>query len=261
MDLGSLIRQRRKGLHLTQDQVATRVGISKPYLSNIETGKVKNPPSDRVLRRLEQVLDFPSGQLQGQAHLARTPADIRQQQERLRAEVERLRAALGRLAKAAGRSGRIGALARRGLSGASNVSAALASNRAILIINKVAAGYPQEFTDLDYPPGVADEYVRAPDVTDRQAFAARVVGDSMLPKYREGDVVIFAPNTAARSGDDCFVRFAKDNSTTFKRLYLSRSGKIRLEALNDKYPPEEYEREEINGLWPAVMRIERIRPT
>ena len=33
-------------------------------------------------------------------------------------------------------------------------------------------------------------------------------GDSMVPKYREGDVVIFSPAANPRSGDDCFVRFA-----------------------------------------------------
>ena len=31
-----------------------KTGISKPYLSLIETGRVPNPPSDEKLRRLEQ---------------------------------------------------------------------------------------------------------------------------------------------------------------------------------------------------------------
>jgi SOS-response transcriptional repressor LexA len=126
------------------------------------------------------------------------------------------------------------------------------------VINKVQAGYPHHFTDLDYPPSVADEYVRVPDVHDPQAFAARVVGDSMEPRYHEGDLVVFAPNMPVRNGDECFVRFSVDDSTTFKR-YLQRGDRIRLEPLNTKYQPEEYDREEINGLWPAVMRIERIR--
>ncbi len=36
-------------------------------------------------------------------------------------------------------------------------------------------------------------------------------------------------------------------------------GKIRLEPLNDKYPPQEYDPDDISGLWPAVMRIEKLR--
>jgi len=44
-----------------------------------------------------------------------------------------------------------------------------------------AGAYTADFTDLDYPLNVADEYTAAPGLDDPQAFAARVVGDSMLP--------------------------------------------------------------------------------
>jgi len=37
----------------------------------------------------------------------------------------------------------------------------------------VSAGYPKDFTDLNYPKGVADEYVACPDLNDAEAFAAR----------------------------------------------------------------------------------------
>jgi len=147
----------------------------------------------------------------------------------------------------------------RRLQAGDNISQAIPAARAIPVINRVAAGYPTDFTDLDYPPSVADEYVRCPDVHDPQAFAARVVGDSMAPKYKQGDTIIFSPNTAPRDGDDCFVRFSKDNSTTFKRFTTTAAGRIRLAPLNPNYPPEEYDREEINGLWPATVRLERIR--
>ncbi len=140
-----------------------------------------------------------------------------------------------------------------------NISRPIAAGGIIPIINRVAAGYPEHFTDLDYPPSVADEYVRCPGVDDPQAFAARVVGDSMAPKYKEGDVVVFAPNAPVRNGDDCFVRFAEDNSTTFKRFSLQGDGRIRLEPLNRAYPVGVYDPEEINGLWPAVMRVEKLR--
>ena len=67
------------------------------------------------------------------------------------------------------------------------------STNSVPVINKVSAGYPKDFTDMSYPPRVADDYVGCPDVQDREAFAARVHGDSMTPKYREGDIVIFSP--------------------------------------------------------------------
>src|ERR1700722_12183252 len=75
--LGSKIRRQRRRLGLTLDELAGRTSISKPYLSLIETGRVSNPPSDEKLVRLEQSLGFTSGELLGQAHLQRTPKDVR----------------------------------------------------------------------------------------------------------------------------------------------------------------------------------------
>src|SRR5436309_14697762 len=75
--LGPKLRRQRRRLGLTLDELAGRTGISKPYLSLIETGRVPNPPSDEKLRRLEQTLGFNPGQLLTQAHLQRTPRDVR----------------------------------------------------------------------------------------------------------------------------------------------------------------------------------------
>ncbi|MDP6635621.1 MAG: S24 family peptidase [Phycisphaerae bacterium] len=127
----------------------------------------------------------------------------------------------------------------------------------IPIINHIPAGYPRDFTDMDYPPSVADEYVRCPDIHDPQAFAARVVGDSMEPNYHEGDIVVFAPNTPAESGQDCFVRL-DTGETTFKRVYQDDPATLRLQPLNDKHAAHVVSRREVTGLWPAVVRIERL---
>ena len=91
MSLGQLIRERRLSTGLTQGQVAAKVGISKPYLSTVETGRAKNPPTDRVLRSLETALGFTKGQLTRLAHLARTPVDVRLEHEQLEADIQKLR--------------------------------------------------------------------------------------------------------------------------------------------------------------------------
>ncbi|MGH7132424.1 MAG: S24 family peptidase, partial [Phycisphaerales bacterium] len=135
------------------------------------------------------------------------------------------------------------------------------------LINSVAAGYPTEFTDLGYPARVADQYVRTPDICDPDAFAARVVGDSMEPDYREGDIVVFSPARTVASGMDCFVRLEPDHATTFKRVFFESderrvmSGEkaeakavthIRLQPLNPKYPAKVLEREQVAGVYAAV---------
>ncbi|MEO6434564.1 MAG: helix-turn-helix transcriptional regulator, partial [Tepidisphaeraceae bacterium] len=75
--LGPKLRRQRRRLGLTLDELAGRTSISKLYLSLIETGRVPNPPSDEKLRRLEQSLGFTPGELVTQAHLHRTPRDVR----------------------------------------------------------------------------------------------------------------------------------------------------------------------------------------
>jgi len=267
--LGTQLRRQRRRLGLTLDELAGRTGISKPYLSLIETGRVPNPPSDEKLRRLEQSLAFPAGQLVTQAHLQRTPRDVRVVLQKLLAQQKQNGesktevAATQTLANAgavnlddAYLSGVLQELVDRSAGNIEHVS-----TNAVPIINKVSAGYPRDFTDLSYPKGVADDYVSCPDLHDEHAFAARVHGDSMWPKYRSGDIVVFSPGTAVRNGDDCFVRFG-DGQTTFKRVFFEseEGGKsvLRLQPRNEKYRPRTVAAEEISGLYRAVFKYQRV---
>src|SRR5204863_8685715 len=90
---------------------------------------------------------------------------------------------------------------------------------AIPVIDAVSAGYPKDFGDLSYPAKVARDFVACPGVIDKDAFAARITGDSMTPRYREGDIVVFSPAVRPTDGDDCFVRLA-DGYTAFKRIFF-----------------------------------------
>jgi repressor LexA len=127
------------------------------------------------------------------------------------------------------------------------------------VINSIAAGYPAEFTDLDYPASIADEYIACPDVTDPDAFAARVVGDSMAPQYGEGEIVVFSPALPTPSGSDCFVRLDPDNETTFKRVYYEDDGRtIRLQPLNNAYPPRLVPREHVTGIYAAAYVMRKV---
>ena len=253
MTIGSTVRRRRKELGLTQAIVAKDVSISKPYLSNIESETGRSSPSDQVLRRLERALNFRPGELVRLVHLARTPADVRDELELRGAQIHKLRGAVRGLLADGAPVHDVDELLAGG-----NVEP-VSLGRPMPVINSVAAGYPQEFTDLDYPPSVADDYVRCPGVNDSQAFAARVVGDSMEPGYLEGDLVVFSPNTPVENGNDCFVRFDHDAGTTFKRYYQDDAHTIRLQPLNSRYPSQTYPAKLVTGLWPAILRIQELR--
>ena len=104
----------------------------------------------------------------------------------------------------------------------------------------------------------SDDYVRCPDLHDPNAFAVRVVGDSMEPKFFEGDIVIFSPSSQINSGDDCFVRLTTPHETTFKRVFFELDNTVRLQPRNEKYPPTTIDGNRINGLYRAAIRYERL---
>jgi repressor LexA len=272
-----LIRTAREQRNLTLAQLADAVGCAKSYLSAIENGH-RTAPGDDMLIKLEQALALRAGTLlaagrwqrsleAGGVHVQR---DVAAMQRDVQA-TQQLRAMLAS-------KGSIDELYRSGELArfASQLAPDDASNATpmplpleVPLMNSVAAGYPTEFTDLGYPARVADEYVRCPDLHDADAFAARVVGDSMEPNYIEGDVVVFSPARTARNGSDCFVRFEPDHATTFKRVYFEQSAdprdptappveRVRLQPLNNRYPPHTYPREQIAGLYVAVNVIRKI---
>ncbi len=246
MSLGEIIRSKREELGLTLDEVGSRIGFSKPYLSTIETGKVSNPPSDELLQKLEKVIGFEPGTLLYLAHMERMPADIRERVETVEAENEKWR----QLNKNPGK--------KDSSQEAIASKPSLSPGRLVPIINKVAAGYPTDFDDLDYPVGVADDYIRCPDVHDPNAFAVRVVGDSMEPKFKEGDIIVFSPAAEVRNGDDCFVRFSTPHETTFKRVFFETNDTVRLQPRNEKYPPAMVDGKRVNGIYRAIIRHETL---
>ncbi|MEJ2647378.1 MAG: S24 family peptidase [Sedimentisphaerales bacterium] len=258
MSLGQILRQRREELKLTLDEVSNRVGFSKPYLSTIETERVKNPPSDELLTKLERVLKFEKGLLLHIAHVEGLPADVREEFESAEAENQKWKKIVQSIIDKKTKTTNIKRVVSRNKLSLKEDKSVLAPGRLVPIINKVAAGYPSDFNDLDYPVGVADDYVRCPDLHDPNAFAVRVIGDSMEPKFHAGDIVVFSPATEVRSGDDCFVRFTMPHETTFKRVFFEKGKKVRLQPRNDKYPPSIIEGDRINGLYRAVLRYEKL---
>lgn len=260
MSLGQIIRSKRLGCGLTLDELSFRCGYSKPYLSTIETGKVKNPPSDRLLQKLEQVLGFESGLLLHIAHMERAAPDIRQEYESSAAENERLKHYLRRLIHQGGpeQDDELNQLLGPDSSDESLTKGSLSAGRLVPVINRVGAGYPREFNDLDYPVGIADDYVRCPDLHDPNAFAVRVVGDSMEPKFRQDDIVVFSPAAEVHNGDDCFVRFTLPHETTFKRVFFENDSTVRLQPRNEKYSPFMVEAQRVNGIYRAVIRYEKL---
>jgi len=214
-------------------------------------------------RQIESALGLTDGPIIAALQWQNVPPAIREQVEQSQTESHALSKRIQRALASDDPINQLRELVEQ--SSLSNVDAPLlmrnfrGRGRSIPLINKVAAGYPTEFTDLDYPASVADEYIACPEVNDPDAFAARVVGDSMLPQYHEGDIVIFSPMLTTPAGSDCFVRLERDNQTTFKRIYFEDDGRtIRLQPLNNEYPPKFVDREDVGGMYAAAYVMRRI---
>lgn len=66
MDFGYIIREQRKNLDISLREAAKRTGISHPYLSQLENGKVKKPTTD-VVKKISLGMGIPYAFLLEQA--------------------------------------------------------------------------------------------------------------------------------------------------------------------------------------------------
>lgn len=105
---------------------------------------------------------------------------------------------------------------------------------AVPLISWVQAGNWAEVSD-PYPPGVADEWINPSTRVSACAFALSVRGDSMEPRFVEGDTIIVDPELEARTGDFVIVRLDDAAEATFKQLVIDGPQKF-LKPLNARYP-------------------------
>ncbi len=104
-----------------------------------------------------------------------------------------------------------------------------------------------------------DEVVPS-DVADERAFGVRLHGDSMEPKYAEGDIAILLPGTAPTSGE-IVVANLKSQGVCCKimQVQLDKSV-VKLSSYNPAYPPTEYHRNEFHWIFPVATIIRQLRP-
>lgn len=106
----------------------------------------------------------------------------------------------------------------------------------IPVYSRVAAGVPIEAIDeiLDW-----EEIPQSWGSGGQKYFATTVRGDSMYPKYIEGDVIIVRIQEDCESGQDCIV-YVNGYDATLKRVLKLEDGGIRLVPTNPSYAPKTY---------------------
>ena len=120
----------------------------------------------------------------------------------------------------------------------------------IPILGVIPAGTPMEAIEdiIDYIE-IPKEWTRG----GKEFFALKLKGDSMFPKYNDGDVVIFKKTPDCNSGDEVCV-LVNGNDATFKRLLKYDSG-ITLQPLNTAYDIKMYSNKDIKNLPIRVLGV------
>ena len=73
--------------------------------------------------------------------------------------------------------------------------------QAVPVIGLAEAGAPGFFDDSGFPAGGGWEEIDFPAIDDEHAYGLEISGDSMLPAYRDGDVIIVSPGAPIRRGE------------------------------------------------------------
>ena len=118
--------------------------------------------------------------------------------------------------------------------GFSNVEPGPEIVRRVPLISWVQAGQWNEVCDV-LPLESVLEWIPALARVGPRAFALRIQGDSMEPKFPVGAAIVVVPDVHAQQGDYVIVRLDGTDECTFKQL-VEDAGKRFLKPLNPRYP-------------------------
>lgn len=111
----------------------------------------------------------------------------------------------------------------------------LRASRRVPIVGEVKGGEDGYLEELQYPVGHGDGFVEY-WCRDDAAYAVRVRGDSMHPRYRAGEFVVVTPGIEAQTGSDVVVSL-KDGRKLLKELNWQRDGEVQLLSINGSFAP------------------------
>lgn len=102
------------------------------------------------------------------------------------------------------------------------------------LVSSVQAGTWCEAVD-NFQPGEAEEWVPAPAKHSPHAYALRVTGTSMEPRFREGEIIVVDPEISADSGKFVVAKKTGSHEVTLKQL-IREGGESYLKAMNPHWP-------------------------
>lgn len=114
------------------------------------------------------------------------------------------------------------------------------------VVGSVKGGPDGYMEELQYPVGVGEGFVEY-WTPDKAAYALRVKGDSMHPRYRAGEFIVVTPSIEPQPGRDVVVKL-KSGQKLLKQLNWIKSGEVQLLSINNGYAPMTIDITEIEGI-------------
>jgi len=102
------------------------------------------------------------------------------------------------------------------------------------LLGLAQAGAGGFFDDGGFPVGQGWDEIPLPSASAEGTYALEVSGDSMLPLYRNGDVIIVAPGEQLRRGDRVVVK-TMDGEVMAKVLKRQTAKQVELNSLNPEH--------------------------
>lgn len=102
------------------------------------------------------------------------------------------------------------------------------------LISSVQAGDFCESID-NYAPGDAEDWILCPTNHSDKAYALKIEGTSMKPRFLPGEIIVVDPERAALPGKFVVAKRDGDKKTTFKQL-MADGDQHYLQALNPDWP-------------------------
>jgi phage repressor protein C with HTH and peptisase S24 domain len=111
----------------------------------------------------------------------------------------------------------------------------LVQSRNIPLLGFAEAGAGGFFDDGGFPAGAGWDEVPFPDDGGRAVYALEVSGESMMPVYRHGDIIIVSPDAGIRRGDRVVVK-TLGGEVMAKILSRRTAQLVELDSFNADHP-------------------------
>ena len=112
------------------------------------------------------------------------------------------------------------------------ISLTAANMRQVPLISWVQAGaFKEVITDMT----IAKEFIHCPTRCSASTYALQVEGESMMDRFRPGQIIFVDPEVAPVSGQFVIAMLEDSNRVTFKQL-ITDDGEQYLKALNKDWP-------------------------